>query len=65
MQDPDLQFRFAVFMVDTSKMLPIPELTLANVIDIEKAINKCEDLIKKVLRPECIVVIASSSGFGM
>jgi TPR repeat protein len=46
-QDPDLQFEFAVFMVDASKTLPIPELTPGNVIDVEKAIDKREDLIKE------------------
>ena len=46
-QDPDLQFEFAVFMVDASKTLPIPELTPANVIEVEKAIEKREDLIKE------------------
>jgi len=46
-QDPDLQFEFAVFMVDASKTLLIPELTQANVMDVEKAIEKREDLIKE------------------
>jgi TPR repeat protein len=46
-QDPDLQFEFAVFMVDASKTLPIPEPTPANVMDVEKAIDKREDLIKE------------------
>ncbi|KAH9984073.1 hypothetical protein BJV74DRAFT_776304 [Russula compacta] len=46
-QDPDLQFEFAVFMVDASKTLPIPELTPANVMDVEKAVEKREDLIKE------------------
>ncbi|KAH9047024.1 HCP-like protein [Lactarius deliciosus] len=40
-QDPDLQFEFAVFMVDASKTLPIPELTPGN------AVEKREDLIKE------------------
>ena len=46
-QDPDLQFEFAVFMVDASKTLPVPELTPGNVMDVEKAIAKREDLIKE------------------
>ncbi|KAH9169128.1 HCP-like protein [Lactarius sanguifluus] len=46
-QDPDLQFEFAVFMVDASKTLPIPELTPGNVMDVEKAVEKREDLIKE------------------
>ena len=46
-QDPDLQFEFAVFMVDASKTLPVPELTPGNVMDVEKAIDKREDLIKE------------------
>jgi hypothetical protein len=47
MQDPDLQFEFAIFMVNTFKMLPIPKLMSANMIDIEKVIDKHEDLIKE------------------
>jgi uncharacterized protein len=46
-QEPDLQFEIAVFMVDASKTLPIPELTPANVMDVEKAIDRREDLIKE------------------
>jgi len=34
-------------MVDASKTLPIPELTPANVIDVEKATEKRDDLIKE------------------
>jgi TPR repeat protein len=34
-------------MVDASKTLPIPELTPGNVMDVEKAIDKREDLIKE------------------
>ena len=46
-QDPDIQFEFAVFMVDASKTLPMPEPTPANVMDVEKAVEKREDLIKE------------------
>jgi TPR repeat protein len=46
-QDPDLQFEFAVFMIDASKSLPIPTPTHANVIEVEKAIEKREDLIRE------------------
>jgi hypothetical protein len=42
-----LQFEFVVFMVEASKTLPIPELTPASVTDVEKDIDKHEDLIKK------------------
>jgi TPR repeat protein len=34
-------------MVDASKTLPVPELTPGNVMDVEKAIDKREDLIKE------------------
>ncbi|RPD69346.1 HCP-like protein [Lentinus tigrinus ALCF2SS1-7] len=44
-QDPDLQFEFAVFMVDASKTMPIPEETPGNVMEVEKAKAKREDLI--------------------
>ena len=46
-QDPDLQFEFAVFMIDASKSLPVPSLTLGNVIEVERAVEKREDLIKE------------------
>jgi TPR repeat protein len=46
-QDPELQFEFAVFMIDASKSLPIPTLTPGNVMDVEKAIEKREDLVKE------------------
>ncbi|KAJ2918377.1 hypothetical protein MD484_g2000, partial [Candolleomyces efflorescens] len=46
-QDPDLQFEFAVFMIDASKSLPIPKLTPANVMDVEKATEKREDLVRE------------------
>lgn len=48
-QDPDLQFEFAVFMIDASKTYPIPEPTPGNVMDIEKAIEKRENLITEAL----------------
>ncbi|EPQ50070.1 HCP-like protein [Gloeophyllum trabeum ATCC 11539] len=46
-QDPDLQFEFAVFMIDASKTLPVPEPTPGNVMEVEKALAKREDLIKE------------------
>ena len=46
-QDPDLQFEFAVFMIDASKSMPIPVQTLGNVMDVERAIEKREDLIRE------------------
>lgn len=46
-QDPELQFEFAVFMVDASKSFPIPPSTPGNVIEVEKAIEKREDLIRE------------------
>jgi hypothetical protein len=39
-----LRFEFAAFVVDASKMLLFPELTPANVIDMEKAIDTRGDL---------------------
>lgn len=48
-QDPDLQFEFAVFMIDASKTYPIPERTPGNVMEIEKAIEKRENLITEAL----------------
>jgi uncharacterized protein len=46
-QDPDLQFEFAVFMIDASKSMPIPAQTLGNVMDVERAIERREDLIRE------------------
>ena len=46
-QDPDLQFEFAVFMIDASKSMPIPAQTLGNVMEVERAIEKREDLIRE------------------
>ncbi|KAF7791110.1 hypothetical protein EIP86_002071 [Pleurotus ostreatoroseus] len=48
-QDPDLQFEFAVFMVDAAKTLPIPAPTPGNAMDVEKAIAKREDLVREAL----------------
>ncbi|KAI0793532.1 HCP-like protein [Abortiporus biennis] len=48
-QDPDLQFEFAVFMVDASKTLPIPPPTPGNVMEVEKALEKREELIKEAM----------------
>ncbi|KAF9469600.1 Sel1 domain-containing protein [Collybia nuda] len=46
-QDPDLQFEFAVFMIDASKSLPIPPSTPGNLLQVEKAIEKREELIRE------------------
>ncbi|KAF7964516.1 hypothetical protein HWV62_6367 [Athelia sp. TMB] len=46
-QDPELQFEFAVFMIDASKSLPIPAPTPGNVMEVEKATEKRDDLIKE------------------
>ncbi|KAI0776338.1 HCP-like protein [Trametes elegans] len=44
-QDPDLQFEFAVFMVDASKTMPMPTPTPGNVMEVEKALAKRDDLV--------------------
>ncbi|TCD65589.1 hypothetical protein EIP91_002474 [Steccherinum ochraceum] len=46
-QDPDLQFEFAMFMIDASKTMPMPVQTAGNVMEVEKAIEKREDLIRE------------------
>ncbi|KAF8215827.1 hypothetical protein K438DRAFT_1901638 [Mycena galopus ATCC 62051] len=46
-QDPDLQFEFAVFMIDASKSLPIPAETAGNVMEVERAQEKREELIRE------------------
>jgi TPR repeat protein len=46
-QDPELQFEFAVFMIDASKSFPIPALTPSNVMEVEKAVEKREDLVRE------------------
>lgn len=46
-QDPDLQFEFAVFMIDASKTMPIPTPTPGNVMEVEKAVEKREELIRE------------------
>lgn len=46
-QDPDLQFEFAVFMIDASKSLPVPVSTPGNVMEVERALEKREDLVKE------------------
>ncbi|KIK02040.1 hypothetical protein K443DRAFT_677928 [Laccaria amethystina LaAM-08-1] len=46
-QDPDLQFEFAVFMIDASKSLPIPQQTPGNIMEVEKALEKREDLVRE------------------
>jgi TPR repeat protein len=44
-QDPDIQFEFAVFMIDASKSFPIPAPTPGNVMDIERAVEKRDNLV--------------------
>lgn len=44
-QDPALQFEFAVFMIDASKTWPIPPNTPGNLLDVEKALDRRENLI--------------------
>jgi uncharacterized protein len=48
-QDPELQFEFAVFLVDAAKHWPIPapDTTGGNVIEIEKAQTKRDDLYRE------------------
>lgn len=48
-QDPELQFEFAVFMIDASKSLPIPPAEPGNLIQVEKALEKREDLVKEAM----------------
>ncbi|KAF8640763.1 hypothetical protein AX17_000413 [Amanita inopinata Kibby_2008] len=48
-QDPDLQFEFAVFMIDASKSLPVPPSTPGNLLDVEKALEKREDLVREAM----------------
>ena len=48
-QDPDLQFEFAVFMIDASKTMPIPVQTAGNVMDVEKALAKRDDLVHEAM----------------
>ncbi|THH10395.1 hypothetical protein EW145_g1363 [Phellinidium pouzarii] len=48
-QDPEVQFEFAVFMIDASKSMPIPVETSANVIEVEKAVEKRDDLIREAI----------------
>jgi TPR repeat protein len=46
-QDPEVQFEFAVFMIDASKSFPIPVETPGNVMEVEKAIQKRDDLVRE------------------
>jgi len=48
-QDPELQFEFAVFLIDAAKHWPIPALEQSgvNVIEIEKAQDKRDDLYRE------------------
>ncbi|TFK42015.1 hypothetical protein BDQ12DRAFT_599102 [Crucibulum laeve] len=46
-QDPELQFEFAVFLLDASKSLPIPQPTNANVMEVEKALEKRDEIVRE------------------
>ncbi|KAG5222351.1 Protein SKT [Salix suchowensis] len=46
-QDPDIQFEFAVFMIDASKSMPIPTPTPGNTLEVEKALDKRDDLVRE------------------
>ncbi|KAG6333150.1 hypothetical protein ID866_5946 [Astraeus odoratus] len=48
-QDPNIQFEFAVFMIDASKTHPIPAPTPGNVIEIEKAIEKRDSMCNEAI----------------
>ena len=48
-QDPEIQFEFAVFMIDASKSMPIPAETLSNVMEVERAMEKRDDLIREAI----------------
>ena len=48
-QDPATQFEFAVFMIDASKSYHIPAPTPANVIEVEKAIEKRDNMIHEAI----------------
>src|ERR1700761_695222 len=48
-QDPEVQFEFAVFMIDASKSFPIPIETPGNVIEVEKAVQKRDDLVREAM----------------
>ncbi|KAF8314047.1 HCP-like protein [Clavulina sp. PMI_390] len=44
---PEVQYEFAVFMIDAVKSLPIPTLATANQLEIEKVSEKREDMIRE------------------
>ena len=48
-QDPEVQFEFAVFMIDASKSMSIPAETPANVMEVEKAVEKRDELIREAI----------------
>lgn len=48
-QDPEIQFEFAVFMIDASKSMPIPAETAGNIIEVEKAVEKREEVIREAI----------------
>ncbi|KAI6031303.1 HCP-like protein [Pisolithus microcarpus] len=48
-QNPDIQFEFAVFMIEASKSVHIPDPTPGNVVEIEKALEKRDNLIHEAI----------------
>ncbi|KAI6133655.1 HCP-like protein [Pisolithus croceorrhizus] len=48
-QNPDTQFEFAVFMIEASKSVNIPDPTPGNVVEIEKALEKRDNLIHEAV----------------
>lgn len=48
-QDPDIQHEFAVFMIDASKTYPIPASIPGNLLEVERAIEKRDDLVKEAI----------------
>ncbi|CAE6437612.1 unnamed protein product [Rhizoctonia solani] len=45
--DPDVQYEFAMFMIDASKSLPLPPATGGNQLEIEKVEEKREELTRE------------------
>lgn len=48
--DPDVQFEFAVFMIDASKSLPLPPATGGNQLEIEKVEEKRDELTREAVQ---------------
>lgn len=46
-QDPEVQFEFATFLIDAARALAIPLLTPGNVMEVEKAEAKRDDMIRE------------------